>query len=116
MSGDQNPAAATVTDGPSAVASGPAVEPPEASTPAGLVLVPPSAVLVVAHEQATRALPVSPEVAGRLQTTVEAYVADLLATDVHAPSFNQNWRSCRPRSRTSTRPWTASTPSSSARC
>jgi uncharacterized protein YaaN involved in tellurite resistance len=32
MSGDQNPAAAAVTDGPSAAASGPAVEPPEAST------------------------------------------------------------------------------------
>jgi uncharacterized protein YaaN involved in tellurite resistance len=87
MTDDQTPAAATLADGPSAAASGPAVEPPEAST--GLVLVPPSAVLVVAHEQATRALPVSPEVAGKLQTTVEAYVADLLTTDVHAPGFNQ---------------------------
>ncbi len=86
MSDDPNLPAA---GGPAAVAPGPVVDPPEASTSTGLVLVAPSAVLVVAPEQATRALPVSPDVAGKLQTTVEAYVADLMTTDVHAPSFNQ---------------------------
>ena len=85
MSDVQNPQAPPAGGPSGAAASTPAVEAPATST--ALVLVPPSAVAVVAPEQATRAIPVSPEVAGRLQATVEAYVTDLVATDVHAPTF-----------------------------
>jgi uncharacterized protein YaaN involved in tellurite resistance len=93
MSDDPNLPTATVPNGPSdAATAGLAVEPPEAPG-TGLVLVPPTAVAIVAPEQATRAVPVAPEVAGKLQATVEAYVADLLNTDVHAPSFTQKVQS-----------------------
>ncbi len=34
-----------------------------------------------------RAIPVAPEVAGKLQATVEAYVTDLVKTDVHSATF-----------------------------
>src|SRR5207302_1702554 len=92
MTDVQNPPGGAPAGGlPDAAVAAPVVEAPGQST--GLVLVPPSAVAVVAPEQATRAIPVSPEVAGKLQATVEAYVTDLVATDVHAPTFAQKVQS-----------------------
>ena len=90
MSDDQTPPGAP-TGTAAAAPADPVVEAPESST--ALALVPPSPVAVVAPEQAARAIPVAPEVAGKLQATVEAYVTDLVKTDVHAPVFAQKVQS-----------------------
>jgi uncharacterized protein YaaN involved in tellurite resistance len=77
--------------GPAAAQPTPAAAPaaPATVTPAGaeLVLVPPAPVGAVSPAQASTVVPVDPAVAEQLEATADAFVAQVVALDVHSPDF-----------------------------
>ena len=54
-----------------------------------ITLTPPDPVPVVAPEQAVGLVPVAPEAKSKLDTKVEAFIADLVASDANSPEFGQ---------------------------
>jgi uncharacterized protein YaaN involved in tellurite resistance len=80
-----------VTDPTSPAPPTPAAAPaaPATVTPAGaeLVLVPPAPVGAVSPAQASTVVPVDPAVATQLEATADAFVAQVVALDVHSPDF-----------------------------
>ena len=54
-----------------------------------ITLTPPDPVPVVAPEQAVGLVPVAPEAKSKLDAKVEAFIADLVASDANSPEFGQ---------------------------
>lgn len=54
-----------------------------------ITLTPPDPVPVVAPEQAVGLVPVAPEAKSKLDSKVEAFIADLVASDANSPEFGQ---------------------------
>ena len=54
-----------------------------------ITLTPPDPMPVVAPEQAVGLVPVAPEAKSKLDTKVEAFIADLVASDANSPEFGQ---------------------------
>ena len=65
-----------------------ATTPTATETPA-ITLTPPDPVPVVAPEQAVGLVPVAPEAKSKLDAKVEAFIADLIASDANSPEFGQ---------------------------
>ncbi len=65
-----------------------ATKPTDTASPA-ITLTPPDPVPVVAPEQAAGLVPISDENKGKLAARVDAFVADLVASDANSPEFGQ---------------------------
>lgn len=62
---------------------------PTATENPAITLTPPDPVPVVAPEQAVGLVPVAPEAKSKLDAKVEAFIADLIASDANSPEFGQ---------------------------
>ena len=62
---------------------------PTATETPTITLTPPDPVPVVAPEQAVGLVPVAPEAKSKLDAKVEAFIADLVASDANSPEFGQ---------------------------
>ena len=62
---------------------------PTATETSTITLTPPDPVPVVAPEQAVGLVPVAPEAKSKLDAKVEAFIADLVASDANSPEFGQ---------------------------
>jgi len=67
----------------------PATAPTATATASDLNLVPPAPVPAVAPERAAGLVPVSDDVKSKLQTKVEAFIDELVATDSNSPEFGK---------------------------
>ena len=66
-----------------------ATSPTQTATTTKLELTPPDPVPVIAPEQAIGLVPVSDENRSKLETKVDAFVADLVAQDAASPEFGK---------------------------